>query len=439
MPENKENTGLTDVLVIGAGVAGLCAAGELARAGLGVILLEARDRVGGRIWSVHHTSQTQGNPAVELGAEFVHGKPPEIFDLREAARMDVASVGGEMWRKRNGRLEQDNDFFEEVDAILSKMDHNKPDRSFAEFLNECCPQDSEAKRWALQYVQGFHAAHPERIGVWGLIEGEEASEQIEGDAQFRVLNGYGMLVDRLHAQLGNVRIRLNAIVKAVRWHRGNVEVQLASGETLSAKKAVVTLPLGVLKHGDVTFQPPLSSKQRALACLEMGAVIRVTLLFRERFWEQVKDKTGKPLAELGFLFSEDKHFPTWWSQLPARTPVLTAWSAGPRGEANSGLTKEAITARALDSLANILDYDRGTLRALLLDSYTHDWQSDLFFRGGYSYVAAGGDGAERELAAPLDDTLFFGGEAANFEGHNGTVNGAMMTGYRVAREILERL
>jgi len=85
-----------------------------------------------------------------------------------------------------------------------------------------------------------------------------------------------------------------------------------------------------------------------------------------------------------------------------------------------------------------LDF-RARLDALLLSAHAHDWQSDPFARGGYSYVAAGGEGAERELAAPLDDTLFFAGEAANFEGHNGTVNGAMMTGYRVAREILERL
>ena len=433
-----ENTPLTDVIIIGAGVAGLCAAGELASAGLRVEVLEARDRVGGRIWSVH---QIDGTPPAELGAEFVHGKPPEIFDVAKPAQMHIAPVSGEMWRKRNGRLEQDNAFFEELEAILSKMKRGERHRSFKEFVDECCPQDSEAKRWALQYVQGFHAAHPERIGVWGLIEGEEATESIGGDAQFRVLNGYSTLVDHLHAQLppDKCRVRLNAVVRRVSWQRGKVEVELASGETLGAKKAVIALPIGVLQHGEVAFEPPLAAKQRALACLEMGAVIRVTLRFRERFWEQIKDATGKPLADLGFLLSEEKWFPTWWSQLPARTPVLTAWSAGPRGEANSRLSKDVVTARALDSLANILDYDRAALGALFVESFTHDWQSDPFFRGGYSYVAAGGAGAERELAAPLDDTLFFAGEAANFEGHNGTVNGAMMTGYRVAREILERL
>ncbi|HTK94550.1 MAG TPA: FAD-dependent oxidoreductase, partial [Terriglobales bacterium] len=131
--------------------------------------------------------------------------------------------------------------------------------------------------------------------------------------------------------------------------------------------------------------------------------------------------------------------PTWWSQLPAKSPVLTAWSAGPRGAQNSGLSSQQVAARALDSLANILGYDRARLDSLLLEAHTHDWQADPFARGGYSYVVAGGAGAERELAQPLDDTLFFAGEAANFEGHNGTVNGAMMTGYRVAREILERL
>jgi len=445
MPERAENTGLTDadIIVIGAGVTGVCAANELARAGLRVELLEARDRVGGRIWSV----QNDGTPPVELGAEFVHGKPPEIFNLACAAHMNIARVGGEMWRKRNRRLEQDNAFFAEVETILAKMQRGERDRSFKEFLDECCPRDSEAKRWALQYVQGFHAAHPERIGVWGLLEGEAASQDIDGDAQFRVLNGYSVLIDHLRAQLagsGKCRVRLNAVVKRVGWRRGSVEVELAAGvgeksEKLRAKQAVVTLPLGVLKHGDVMFEPALVAKQRALAGLEMGAVIRVTLRFRERFWEHVKDAAGKPLADLGFLFSEDQHFPTWWSQLPARTPVPTAWSAGPRGEANSGLSRDAVVARALDSLANILDYARERLGALLVAADTHDWQSDPFARGGYSYVAAGGEGAERELAAPLDNTLFFAGEAANFEGHNGTVNGAMMTGHRVAREVLERL
>jgi monoamine oxidase len=171
----------------------------------------------------------------------------------------------------------------------------------------------------------------------------------------------------------------------------------------------------------------------------MGPVIRVSLRFRERFWDSLHDDNGRALADLGFLFSEDPHFPTWWSQLPARSPVLTAWSAGPRGERNSGVTKDEVAHRALDSLANILAFDRERLGDLLVEAHTHDWQADPFARGGYSYVVAGGEGAERELAQPLDDTLFFAGEAANYDGHNGTVNGAMMTGYRVAREILERL
>jgi monoamine oxidase len=437
-PQAPENTTLADVAIIGAGAAGLCAAGELSRAGLTVELLEARDRIGGRIWSIPGTS---GEPAIELGAEFIHGRAPEILDLVKPAHLEVAEVAGEMWSRRQGRtLEQTNDFFQEVDQILEKMQRGSRDRSFKEFLDECVPEETEAKRWALQYVQGFHAAKPERVGVWGLIEGEEASEQIDGDAQFRILNGYSLLVDYLRAQLApTCHLHLHAEVERVAWKRGNVELALNHGRTIRAKKAVVTLPLSILKRGDVRFEPALTAKQRALACLEMGPVVRASLRFRERFWDSLKDDNGKSLAELGFLFSEENWFPTWWSQLPARTPVLTAWSAGNRGEQNSGLTKDEVGARALESLANILSCDRAKLDALLVDAHTHDWQADPFARGGYSYVAAGGEGAERELAQPLDDTLFFAGEATNFEGHNGTVNGAMMTGYRVAREILERL
>ena len=401
-------------------------------------LLEARDRIGGRIWSILGKA---GEPAIELGAEFVHGRAPEIFDLADAAHMEVAPVVGQRWSRRKGRtLEQNSDFFEEVQKILDKMERGERDRSFKEFLDECCPQDSEEKRWALQYVQGFHAAKPERISVRSLIEGEEASDQIHGDEQFRVLNGYSLLVEYLRAHLGeSCRLHLHAIVERVTWKRGAVEILDKHGRTLRAKKCVVTLPLGVLQHGDVKFDPPLTAKQRALDCLDMGPVIRVSLRFRERFWDSLHDDNGHALADLGFLFSEEQHFPTWWSQLPARSPVLTAWSAGPRGERNSGITKDEMAQRALDSLANILAFDRERLGDLLLEAHTHDWQADPFARGGYSYVVAGGEGAERELAQPLDDTLFFAGEASNYEGHNGTVNGAMMTGYRAAREILERL
>ena len=416
----------------------MCAAGELSRAGIKVELLEARDRIGGRIWSILGNA---GEPAIELGAEFVHGRAPEILDLAAAAHMQVAPVVGQRWSRRKGRpLEQNSDFFEEVQKILDQMERGERDRSFKEFLDECCPQDSEEKRWALQYVQGFHAAKPERISVRSLIEGEEASDQIHGDEQFRVLNGYSLLVDYLRAQLGeSCRLHLHAIVERVTWKRGAVEILDKHGRTLRAKKCVVTLPLGVLQRGEVRFDPLLTAKQRALDCLDMGPVIRVSLRFRERFWDSLRDDNGQSLADLGFLFSEEQHFPTWWSQLPARSPVLTAWSAGPRGERNSGIPKDEMAQRALDSLANILAFDRERLGDLLVEAHTHDWQADPFARGGYSYVVAGGEGAERELAQPLDDTLFFAGEAANYEGHNGTVNGAMMTGYRVAREILERL
>lgn len=425
---------VSDVIVIGAGAAGLCAAGELARAGLQVELLEARDRPGGRIW----TADSEG-VAVEYGAEFVHGRPPEIIELERAAGLELVEVGDQRWCRRDGRLDA-CDFMGEVEEILARMERGEHDQSFAEFIARCCPQESEARRWALAYVEGFHAAKAERISVRSILEGEEASAHIAGEKQYRVRNGYQRLTGHLAGRIARerCRVRYGAAVRRVRWRRGEVEVE-AAGQSLVAPRAVVTLPLGVLQRGEVGFDPPLDAKRRALACLDMGAVVRVTLRFHERFWEPLRGSNGRSLADAGFVFSEERWFPTWWSQMPARTAVLTGWSAGRRAEANSGLSRDEVVARAVDSLARIFGMERATVAGMVAEAWTHDWQSDPYARGGYSYVVAGGENAERELAAPLEDTLFFAGEATNFEGHNGTVNGAMATGYRAAREVLERL
>jgi monoamine oxidase len=94
---------------------------------------------------------------------------------------------------------------------------------------------------------------------------------------------------------------------------------------------------------------------------------------------------------------------------------------------------------AIDALSDILQVPPKTLRRRIVGWHTHDWQSDPFSLGAYSWVRAGGEGAQRLLAEPLEQTLFFAGEACNTEGHNGTVHGAMQTGVRAADEILKRL
>jgi monoamine oxidase len=136
------------------------------------------------------------------------------------------------------------------------------------------------------------------------------------------------------------------------------------------------------------------------------------------------------------MFTDDPHFPTWWTSNPLPFPILTGWAAGRYARNLAQLNHDQVINRALESLAVIFEIEIMRLRGLLQRGFTYDWDADPFSCGAYSYAAVGGNGAARDLAAPLANTLFFAGEATNSEGHNGTVHGAIATGKRAAREVL---
>ena len=186
-----------------------------------------------------------------------------------------------------------------------------------------------------------------------------------------------------------------------------------------------------------SVQPGLPKEKRdAMAHLAMGHVFRVTLQFRERFWAGFKPTT-ESLGNMAFLFSRQGWFPTWWTTMPRKLPLLTAWAPFPAAERLAGRPKEFIVEKAVDSLSRLIGEPGDNLKQLLVDAYWHDWQSDPFSRGAYSYVCVGGDRAEETMGTPLEGTLFFAGEATDISGHNGTVHGAIASGLRAAKEILE--
>ena len=438
----------SDVLIIGAGAAGLSAAIDLSRAGLRVEVLEARDRVGGRIFTRHDPNL---NHPIELGAEFVHGLAREIWLPVQQHKLKVTEVDGDMWCAIDGKLQPCN-FFAQADEILSAMDDefadgSKPDESFLDFLNRRFPGKSheEAKQWATGYVSGFNAADPGLVSVRWLVESRRADEKIEGERAFHIAGGYQAFVDIFLRELKdrNVEIRLNTIVSGIKWDSGSVEI-FANGpqpETrFFAASALVTLPLGVFQAtGFVRFEPELPpAKQAALEKLAMGKVVRVTLGFRERFWQDLHATSDpRSLADLSFLFSRDNFFPTWWTQMPEPVPIITGWAAAKPAEGLAGMSKDAVIDRAIQSLSSLLGVERSKIQSQLRAAYFHDWDSDPFSQGAYSYVKAGGEGCQRTLGSPVSNTLFFAGEATDTSGHNGTVHGAIASGQRAAREILK--
>jgi len=432
-----------DVIVIGAGVAGLRAARLLADDGLRVLILEARSRVGGRVWTVH----VENHLPVELGAEFIHGLPLATFDLVRSAKLNVKEVGGTQWIQMGGKLQRCEDFFAQIESVLEKMNDRGPDRSFASFLGNLGEEDDEANVWALEYVEGFHGALAERISVHSLVRGRKAEKEVHSDRTFRFTHGYQLLLRVLTdaLPLNLVDIRLSTVVRRVRWaqHKVSVEAQTESGITeFTAPRAVITLPLQVMQApvgapGAVIFDPELREKAAALSLLCMGQTIRVSLVFREAWWEHaaINGCEAGTLRDMSFVFSHQEWFPTWWTHVTS-APILTGWSASRRAERLSGKSTLFIKDRALESLKSIFEVPRHTLEAMLQSWYVHDWQSDPCAGGSYSYVGVGGEGAQKELAAPLSGTLFFAGEATDSNGHHGTVHGAIASGERAAREVI---
>jgi monoamine oxidase len=444
---------IPDVIVIGAGAAGLAAAAELGRAGLSVTILEARDRIGGRMF-------TQRDPVckvpIEFGAEFIHGLPLEIWEPLQTRNVRITEVTGEQLCFRKDRL-CTCDFFSEVDDILKQMDANSPDESFLSFLNRCCdakgnPKKQEASEWALAYVTGFNAADPDRVGVHWLVQEMRAEERIEGDRAFRSANGYQDLLDIFYQELAQVGIhtQTETVVESVDWKQGHAELSthgVSESRKFDTARVLVTIPLGVLKaavndDGVVQFTPALPrTKLDALAKLEMGKVIRVTLRFRNRFWETISAPTDKrkTLSGMSFLFSDDDWYPTWWTTMPEKLPIITGWAPFRCAERLSGKSRSFVVDRCLQTLSRLLNIGLEQITRLLEDSYFHDWQSDPFSRGAYSYGAVGADGAQEALASPVENTLFFAGEATDTTGNNGTVHGAIASGRRAAKEILSGL
>ena len=440
------------VIIIGAGVAGLAAAGQLGRAGVAVRVLEARDRIGGRVLTLLDPA---GNGPIELGAEFIHGKPREIWDLLRKANAEITEVQGEAWRSQAGSLSPSG-FWGDVDEILEKMDDRKPDESFADFLEDCCRSPKtqaklRAKQHAESYVSGFNAADPALVGVHWLVQEMRAEEKIEGDRAFRPRNGYQDLLDIFAGELKNsgVAVQTGTVVEQVRWRRGSVQLKLrdkSGASDLEAQRVLITLPLSLLKAplgqpGVVEFSPELPRRKReAVDRLEMGRVIRLTLRFRERFWDAIKP-TGarKSLSGMSFLFCQDDWFPTWWTASPAKWPILTGWAPFRSADRLSGHDPAWVVRRGLETLSSSLRVSASELEKMLADAHTHDWQTDPFSLGAYSYGKVGCDGAPEALAEPVDNTLYFAGEASDTTGNNGTVHGAIASGYRAAEQILEAI
>jgi monoamine oxidase len=423
--------GTYDVVVIGAGMAGLTAARALGEAELKVLVVEAQDRIGGRIWTRHI-----GNEAIELGAEFIHGRPPELWALIDEAGLETSERSGAQICFEEAALSDCSGG--DMDAMFEPLEKLKdftgPDMSFADYLDrENTPMEERGP--AIGFVEGFNAADHREVSAASLGAQQKAEDANGSDHSYRLRGGYDQLPRYLSERITELggKVLTGTPVKRIHWDQGHVEV-ISDLWTFRAQQVVITLPLAVLRSGSVRISPEPHQILEAAGRLRMGQARRFTLLFAEKFWDNIPPQPA--LSNLSFLFAFSEMPPVWWTPHPEPSNTITGWVGGPRSAALTGLNAKTLAGKACTSLARIFGLPNKQIQGLLKGCYTHDWQHDRFALGAYSYVAAGGLDASRKMAEPVDDTLYFAGEHTDVTGHWGTVHAAMRSGLRAAEQVL---
>jgi monoamine oxidase len=419
------------VIVVGAGMAGLAAAIDLKTAGFKVIIVEGRERVGGRVF----TDNSLGELPLDLGASWIHGiHGNPIFQLARKFQIETAPTnydsitrfaadGRPLGAAREARLERD--FAQLRVAIAGAIENANVTGSLGQFIDKYTAglgfTSERAQDLAYSVNTEIEHDYAADVNDLSLIEFDQDSEFDGPDVLFP--GGYHQLVERLQAGLD---VRTGQVVQTVIRDRSGVRV-ITNRETFAGDLAVITLPLGVLKQGSVTFQPELpASKKAAIGRLGMSVLNKCYLRFPSAFWDRRPEL-------LGYVSPARGQWCAWLNMFHyTRQPVLVGFNSGSFGEQLEALSDDACTASAMSVLRKIYGASIPEPKGVRITR----WKSDPFTFGSYSHLPPGAGAKDYDLLqASVDGRLFFAGEATSRE-YPATVHGAWLSGRRAAKEIV---
>jgi monoamine oxidase len=417
------------IIIIGAGAAGLMAAQKLAKR-YKIILLEANNHIGGRV----HTIKGEGfTVPVEAGAEFIHGKLPLTLRFLKEAGIQYEELRGNIYRVNNGEWIKQHEMFEGWNKLLKQMKKEKKNMTMYDFLQRHYPDEKydEFRRHIQNFAEGFDVSDITKVSMKALYkEWSHADEKI-----FRIPGGHGQLISYLAKACKDkgCEIITASLIKQIDWEKNNVTVYTEDGRKYFAEKCIVTVPVSILQKAlakaSINFTPPLDHHVKAANEAGYGTVIKVVFEFNEPFWEQYA-------KDVGFILG-DETFPAWWTQYPRAIPLLTGWKGGPGATTLSNNSDEMILQEALGSLCAIFDIPMVVLKEKIIAAKVFNWLRDDYAGGAYSFPLISTVEAKEILNKPVDNTIFFAGEAL-FEGSAfGTVEAALMSGKEVAGSIMK--
>ena len=418
---------MTRVIIIGAGASGLAAGRALAGKGYHVTVLEANDRVGGRI----HTWDKGFSRPVELGAEFIHGNLKETLSLLEEMKVTPISVKGTHFSVSPHEITTGSPLEEDWSIFFKALEGVNEDLTLHQFLESNFGGDNYEKLRSsiVHFAEGFDLADTRTVSSMAVRNEWQANDE---EHQYHIPGGYQRVIDHLASNLISAggEIYTSTIASSVSWRQGEVKVLTTTGKIFVADKVICTLSVGCMQKKMLRFHPAIPHYEDAFDVLGYGTVIKFLFEFRRNFWNEI-------LPDASFIFSDEK-IPTWWTPEPEKTPLLTGWLGGPSVKYTSSDT-EKLYQDAIQSLSSIFRRDPAFLIEQLLEWKIVDWTQAPFVYGAYTFPTVGSAMARHELTMPILDTLYFAGEGL-YEGSSmGTVEAALISGLDVVERIRRSL